>query len=59
MAKKYFTIESAEKQLPKIKKSLINLQNLKKAIGAITSVKVDPKEFQFDEFLEMNTILLI
>ena len=57
MVKKYFTVKSAQKQLPKIRKSLLKLQNLKNAIDAIISVKIDPKEFQFDDFIEMNTKL--
>ena len=57
MAKKYFTIESAQKQIPRIKKSLSKLQNLKKAIEAILSVKIDPNEIGFDEFHETNTKL--
>ena len=57
MVKKYFTIESARKQLPKIKKSIIKLQNIKKAIDAILSVRIDSREVEFDEFTETNTKL--
>jgi hypothetical protein len=57
MAKKYFTVESAQSQLPKIKKSLARLQNLKKGIDAILSVRIDPNEIGFEESLEMNTKL--
>ncbi|MBI3035946.1 DUF2203 domain-containing protein [Candidatus Woesearchaeota archaeon] len=57
MAKKYFTIESAQSQLPKIKKRLIRLQNLKKSIDAIASVRIDPNEIEYDEFIETNTKL--
>ena len=57
MVKKYFTVESAQKQIPKIKKSLIKLQNLKKAIDAILSVRIDPNQIEFDEFVETNTKL--
>jgi len=57
MTKKYFTIESVQKQLPKIKKSLSKLQNLKKAIDAILSVKLDPNEIGYEEFIETNTKL--
>ena len=57
MAKKYFTVDSAQKQILKIKKSLLNLQNLKKAIDAILSIRIDPNEIGFDEFLETNTKL--
>ena len=57
MAKKYFTIKSAQKQLPKIKKALLKLQNLKKAIDAILSIRIDPREIEYDEFLETNTKL--
>lgn len=57
MAKKYFTVESAQSQLPKIKKSLARLQNLKRAIDAILSVRIDPDEIGFEESLEMNTKL--
>ena len=57
MPKKYFTIESAQKQIIKIKKSLLKLQNLKKTIDAILSVRADPNEIGFEDFLEMNTKL--
>lgn len=57
MAKKYFTVESAQSQLPKIKKSLARLQNLKKAIYSILSVRIDPDEIGYEESLEMNTKL--
>ena len=57
MAKKYFTAETAQKQLPKIKKSLSKLQNFKKAIDAITSVRIDPKEIEYEEFIETSTKL--
>ena len=57
MAKKYFTLRSAQNQIPKIKKSLVKLQNLKKAIDAILSVKMDPQEVEHDEFIETNTKL--
>ena len=57
MAKKYFTIENAQKQIPRIKKSLSKLQNLKKAIEAIQSIKIDPSEIEFNEFTETNTKL--
>lgn len=57
MSKKYFTVETAQKQLPKIKKSLLKLQNIKKAIDAILSIRIDPKEIKFDEFIETNTKL--
>ena len=57
MTKKYFTVESAQKQIPKIKKSLLKLQNLKKTIDAITSVKIDPKEIEYEEFIETSTKL--
>ena len=57
MVKKYFTVESAEKQIPKIKKYILKIQNLKKMIDAILSVRIDPKEIGFDEFLETNTKL--
>ena len=57
MAKKYFTVESAQKQLPKIKKSLSKLQNIKKAIDVILSVRIDTRKVEFDEFLETNTKL--
>lgn len=57
MAKKHFTVESAQKQLPKTRKSLIKLQNLKRAIDAILSVRIDPNEIGYEEFLETNTKL--
>ena len=57
MAKKYFTVESAQKQLSKIKKSLLKLQNLKKAIDAILSIRIDPQEIEYEELLETNTKL--
>lgn len=57
MQKKYFTVDSAQKQIPKIRKSLMKLQNLKKAIDAILSVRIDPNEIGFEEFLETNTKL--
>ena len=57
MAKKYFTVETTQKKLPIIKKSLLKLQNLKKAIDAILSVRIDPKEVEFDELLETNAKL--
>ena len=57
MTKKYFTVESAQKQMPKIKKSLIKLQNLKKAIDAVLSVKMDPREVEYEEIIETNTKL--
>lgn len=57
MTKKYFTIESAQKNLPKIKKSLLRLQNLKKAIDIITSISIETREIEYDEFIETNTKL--
>ena len=57
MAKKYFTIESVQKKLPKIKKSLLRLQNLKKALDSILSVRLDPNEIGYEEFIETNTKL--
>ena len=57
MIKKYFTVESAEKQLPAIKKSILKLKNLKKAVDAILSIRIDANEVGFDEFLETNTKL--
>ena len=57
MAKKYYTAETAQKQIPKIKKSLLKLRNIKKAIDAILSVRMDPGEIGYDEFLETNTKL--
>ena len=57
MAGKYFTVESAQKQLKKIKISLLKLQSIKKAIDAITSVRIDPKEIEYEEFIETSTKL--
>ena len=57
MAKKYFTVETAQKQLQKIKKFLLKLQNLKKAIDAIESVRIDPREIDYEEVIETNTKL--
>ena len=57
MAKKYFTIEGAQKQVPRIKKSLLKLQNLKKAIDSILSIRIDLNEIGFEEFHETNTKL--
>ena len=57
MTKKYFTIENAQKQLPKIKKSITKLQSLKRIIDAITSVSIDPRETGYDEFHETTTKL--
>ena len=57
MAKKYFTLESAQKHLTKIKKSLSKLQNLKNAIDAILSVRINPNEVGIEEFIETNTKL--
>lgn len=57
MVKKYFTIEDAQKQLPMIKKSILKLQNLKNAIDAVASVKIDPREISYEEFLDANTKL--
>ena len=54
MSKKYFTLESAQKHLPTIKKSLLKMKNLKKAIDSILSVRIDPQEVGFEEFLETN-----
>ena len=57
MTKKYFTVQTAQKQLPKIKKSLLKLQNLKKATDAIMSVRIDPGEIEYDELMETSTKL--
>ena len=57
MPKKYLTIEGAQKQIPKIRKSLLKLHNLKKAIDAILSVRLDPNEIGYEEFIETNTKL--
>jgi len=57
MIKKYFTVESAQKQIPAIKKSILKLKNLKKTIDAILSIRIDPNEVGFEEFLETNTKL--
>ena len=57
MAKKYFTLEAAQKQLPKIKKCLLKLQNLKKAIDAVLSVRIDPTEIEYGELMETSTKL--
>ena len=55
--KKYVTAESAQKHLPTLKKFILKLQNLKKAIDAITSVRIDPKEIEYEEFIETSTKL--
>ena len=57
MVNKYFTVESAQKHIPKIKKSLLKLQNLKKVIDSILSIRMDPNEIGYGEFLETNTKL--
>ena len=57
MINKYFTVESAQKQIPAIKKSILKLKNLKKTIDAILSIRIDPNEVGFEEFLETNTKL--
>ena len=57
MPKKYFTVESAQKQLPKIKKSLLKLQRIKKSLDAISSVRIDLNEFDFEEAMETGTKL--
>ena len=57
MVRKYFTIESALKQLPKIKKSVLTLKNLKKAADSLLSIKIDPDEIGVDEFIKTNTKL--
>jgi hypothetical protein len=54
MSKKYFTLESAQKQIPRIKKYLLKLQNLKKTIDAVTSVRIDPIEISHEELIETN-----
>ncbi|MBI2101199.1 DUF2203 domain-containing protein [Candidatus Woesearchaeota archaeon] len=57
MPKKYFTVEGAQKQMPKIKKSLIKLQNLKKAIDAVLSVEMDSREVEYEEIIETSAKL--
>ena len=57
MVKKYFTVESAEKQLPAIKKSILKLENLKKAMDAVLSIRIETNEVGSDEFLGANTKL--
>lgn len=57
MAKKYFTIDSAQSHLPGIGKSLARLQTLRKAVDAILSIRIDPDEIGYEESLEMNTNL--
>jgi len=57
MPRKYFTAESAQKQIPKIKKSIARLQNIKKVIEAVSSVKIDIGEFNFDEIRQTETKL--
>ncbi|MBI2542300.1 DUF2203 domain-containing protein [Candidatus Woesearchaeota archaeon] len=57
MAKKYFTAEAAQAKLPEIKKSIAKLQGLKRAIGSILSVRANPDEIGYDDFLEMSTKL--
>ena len=54
MTKRYFTLESAQRNLPKIKKFLLKIQNLKKAIDTITSISIDPKEIEYEEFVDTN-----
>ena len=57
MAKKYFTAESAQKQLPKIRKSLLKLQSLRKTVDAISSVKIDQRAMELEEFAETSAKL--
>lgn len=57
MPKKYFGLESAQRQLPKVKKSLTRLQALKRAIEAISSIRMEPKEFDAEEIIETSTKL--
>lgn len=57
MPKKYFTVEEAQKLIPKIKKSFSKIISLKKAIDAISSIQIDVNEIDFDEFEHMNTKL--
>ena len=57
MAKKYFTVESAEKQILNIEGFLVRLQSLQKAIAAISSVRINIEEFGFDEVRETGTKL--
>ena len=57
MTKKYFTVETAQIEVPAIKKSLLKLQNLKNGIDAILSIRIDQREIEYSEFLETNTKL--
>ena len=57
MPKKYFSLGSAQRQLPKVKKSLTRLQALKRAIEAINSIRMEPEEFDAEEIIETSTKL--
>ena len=54
MPKKYFTLEEAQQEIPKIRALLNTLQQLHKAIEMVNSVKLNPHEFDEDEMNLMN-----
>lgn len=55
--RKYFTVKDAEKEIPRIKKILLKLRDIKREIDAIVSVNIDVDKINFDEFLETNNKL--
>lgn len=52
--KKYFTIEEAEKLLPKVEKLVRRLRNLDKALEILNSVEIEVEDDDFDQ-LSHNT----
>tara|TARA_Y100000310_G_scaffold206661_1_gene207091 strand:+ start:5403 stop:5816 length:414 start_codon:yes stop_codon:yes gene_type:complete len=57
MDKKYFTIEEAQKALPKVKETVLKLQQLQEAIDMVNSVYLDPDQMSYDEYMATDTQL--
>ncbi len=57
MEKKYFTVESAQKLIPKIKKSILRLQSLKKSVESVASVRIEPGALGQEELITTSTKL--
>ena len=51
---KYFTVKTAQGLIPKIRKSLLKLKSINKAIDTISSIRLDPNELGYEESSSIN-----
>ncbi|MDP7324121.1 MAG: DUF2203 domain-containing protein [Candidatus Woesearchaeota archaeon] len=57
MERKYFTIEAAQKLLPKIQSLIIQLQQLQAGVDLINQVYIDPDKTSYEDYMSMDTQL--